>query len=68
MPRTVIFTSEFDMLRIAAEELAEKLERHGKLLDYACHAACTHCWWVDMDHKRSNVFWDDVAKVFAKWL
>lgn len=68
MPRTVVFTSEFDMLRVAAEELAEKLEGHGRLLDYVCHPSCTHCWWMQMDHKRSPSFWSDLAKVFARWL
>ena len=59
---------EFDMLRIGAEELAAKLERQGRLLDYVCHPACTHCWWIEMDHERSKAFWGDLAKVFAKWL
>ena len=53
MPKAVVFTSEFDMLRVAAEELAQKLERHGRLLDYVCHPSTTHCWWMMMDHKRS---------------
>ena len=68
MPKAVVFTSEFDMLRVAAEELADNLERHGRLLDYVCHPSCTHCWWMMMDHKRSPAFWGDIAKVFAKWL
>lgn len=68
LPKTVVFTSEFDMLRVAAEELAEKLERCGRLLDYVCHPSCTHCWWMVMQHKRSPAFWGDLAKVFAKWL
>lgn len=68
MPKAVVFTSEFDMLRIGAEELAAKLERQGRLLDYVCHPACTHCWWIEMDHERSKAFWGDLAKVFAKWL
>ena len=68
LPPTVVFTSEFDFLRVAAEELAALLERSGRLLDYCCHPSCTHCWWMMMDHPKAERFYDDVAKVFAKWL
>ena len=68
MPAAVVMTSEFDYLRIAADELAGLLERNGRLLDYCCHPSCTPCWWVEMDHPRSNAFYRDVAAVFKKWL
>ena len=54
MPRTVVFTSEFDFFRVAAEELAERLEANGRLLDYCCHPSTTHCWWMTMEHKTAG--------------
>lgn len=68
MPNAVVMTSEFDFLRVGAEELAGLLERNGRLLDYCCHPTTAHCWWLDMDHPRSPPFWADVAAVLARWL
>ena len=68
MPKTVVFTSEFDFFRVAAEELAERLEANGRLLDYCCHPCTTHCWWMMMEHKPADAFWGDLAKVISKWL
>lgn len=43
-PDTVIMTSEFDILRRAAEELALVLQNKNKLLDYVCHPGTNHGW------------------------
>ena len=68
IPKTVIFTSEFDISRFEAEELAIKLNRNGTLLDFCCHPGTTHCWYTWFDGPRDEWFWNDQAKAFKKWL
>ena len=68
MPPTVVMTSEFDFFRLAAEELARKLHRHGRLLDYVVHPCMAHGIYFDMDNPRSKDFWRDSALILGRWL
>ena len=67
-PPMVVFTSEFDVARIHAEELAQRLEKNGVLLDYCCHPGTTHCWFTNFNNKMTDNFWADQAKAFRKFL
>lgn len=68
LPPTVIFTSEFDIFRFAAEELAGKLKKNGVLLDYCCQPGTIHGWYFDFNSSKADLFWNDQAIVFKKWL
>ena len=68
-PPSVVFTSEFDYLRVASEELAKKLEKNGKLVDYCDHPGTIHCWWFKFPNQPvSDVYFADQKKVIDKWL
>ena len=67
-PPSVIFTTEFDIFRRHAEELAGLLEKNGTLCDFCCHPGVTHGWYFDFDHPTSAIFWDDMKDTLYKWL
>ena len=67
-PPGVVLTTEFDLFRRHAEELASILETKGNLLDFCCHPGVTHGWYFDFNHPTSHLFWDDMKKILEKWL
>jgi len=68
-PKTVVFTSEFDFLRVASEDLARVLEKNGTLVDYCDHPGRMHCWWLPMCNQPvSDMYFEDQKKVIDKWL
>ena len=67
-PPTVILTTEMDLFRRHAEELAILLDKNGTLLDFGCHPGVTHGWYFDFDHPTSFIFWEDIKKVLNKCL
>ena len=67
-PPSVILTTEFDLFRRHAEELASILEKNGKLLDFGCHPGVTHGWYFDFNHPTSHLVWEDMKNILEKWL
>jgi len=68
LPKTVLFTAEFDFYRRDVEELATLLEKNGSLLDYCCHPGGLHCTYVMQDTPVGEMFYPDSTKMFNKYL
>jgi acetyl esterase/lipase len=70
-PPTVLWTSEYDSCRWGVEVMAQRLEKHGKLLDYIVHPGTEHAWYfADVFQKSPSTqkFWDDNVTVMKKYL
>ena len=68
MPKTIIFTSEFDYNKRDCENFARTLQRNGSLQEFCCHAQGTHGYYLAMSNPISEMFWSDIKKVFTKFV
>ena len=59
MPKTVIFSSEFDFLLPASEELAEKLK-----CELIVHPGAQHIFFLNPHLDITDVFFKDYANIF----
>lgn len=67
-PMSLVFTSEFDYNRRDCEDLAKKLHKNGRLLDYCCHKGGVHIFYMEMSHPKAEQFWMDQNYCISKYL
>lgn len=65
LPMTAVFTSEFDCFRRCSTNFAEKLHRHGRLLELVIHPGLNHVSGMHLtdDTEYQLNFWRDINSV-----
>lgn len=67
-PPTIVFTSEFDLFGRSTEQLAERLHKVGRLVDFVIHPGTTHVWFVVQSHPTAGDYFKDQKIAFDTWL
>jgi acetyl esterase/lipase len=63
LPKTVIFTGEFEAFRRDATAFAQRLSQADKLADFCVHPGINHAYpMTGGDSPASEKFWDDIAR------
>jgi len=68
LPPTVVFTAEFDFYRADALEIAEKLQKVGKLLDFGDYGGCDHGFQFTSGAIEKYFFVNDFTKLINTYL
>ena len=63
IPQTVVLTSEFDCYKRDAIRLAQRLNSHGRLLEFCIHPGLNHGSPIlfPSDSEQQRAFWTDLA-------
>jgi acetyl esterase/lipase len=63
LPKTVVFTAEFDAFRRDATNFAKRLSQVDKLADFCVHPGINHAFPVSgSDSPACQMFWKDIAR------
>jgi len=68
LPPTVVFTAEFDFYRVDAIDIAEKLQKAGKLLDFGDYGGCDHGFQFTSGAIEKYWFINDFTKLINTYL
>lgn len=60
-PHSVVITNEFDMQRRGCEELARKLQRNNRLVDYICYPGIDHGYNYQMSRSMGANYYEDMS-------
>ena len=68
LPRTVLFTSEFDWMRRDTFTLVTKLKKAGTYVDHGDYAGSAHCFYAWTPEPNTDLFHKDMKKVFDNYV
>ena len=67
LPRAVLFTSEYCMLRRDTHNIIKKLKIAGKYIDHADYAGSAHCAFaMEGVDPHNEIFFNDMKKTFSE--
>ena len=68
LPKTVLFTSEFDPVRRDTHQIIQKLKRAGVYLDHGDYAGSAHCFYLFQYDPNTKLFFDDMKTLFTVYM
>lgn len=68
LPKTVLFTSEFDPIRRSSHQIIPTLKRAGVYLDHGDYAGSAHCFFLFPYDPNTPLWFKDMQKVFGIYM
>jgi len=68
LPPIIIMEVEFDLFATANRELANRLDKAGKLLEYVVHPGCGHGMQYNLETKGAKRFFKDFRTVVQEYV